>query len=106
TGLYFPVGITPGALEQVLGDALEPLRLDAGELARVEPVGLDQFSGDHPAQGLARERRSGPQIELGRARTEVVRFILRLDADISDQAGQQGEVHLFVGARCTIETPA
>ena len=62
--LLAPVRLRPGPLDQVAAEALGPLGLDAGDLARPQPPGLDELAGHHELRGSC-----GPPRCPGRSRT-------------------------------------
>jgi hypothetical protein len=104
-----PVRLGVAALDQVLPQPFRPRRVDRGVLPAPQARGLDQLGGHHevrlpPGQARAREDR-----EPGTARTQVLgqrppaaapstggrapsRLRLLLQADVREQAGQQGLV--------------
>ncbi len=101
-----PVRLGQRRLQQVRAHLLDPLGLDLRDAACVEPAGLDQFGGHHPAPGLLDERRAGPQMELDGARAEVVRLVVGLHADVAEQAGEQRQVDLLEGRIDLVQAPA
>ena len=70
--LGFPVRLAVGALDQVLGQRLDPLGLDPRGDPAPQPGRLDQFGGHHPARRLLEQRRAGEHREAGAAGAEVV----------------------------------
>ncbi len=104
--LLLPVRLRERVLEQVRADLLDPFGLDLREAARIEPARLDQFGGHHPAPGLLHERRARPQMELDAARAQVMRLVVGLQADVAEQAREQGQVDLLVGRLDLVEAPA
>ncbi len=88
-GLLFPVWIEPAALDQVRADCLQPFRFDARHAAGKELGGFGDFSRSDPFAGLLVERRTRVDQELHSACAQVVPGILRLAADVAEQAGEQ-----------------
>ena len=95
--LLFPMRIEPAALDQVRTDRLQPLRFDARHAAGEELGRFGDFSSGDPLAGFLVERRAGMDQELHPARAKVVCRILRLAADIAQQAGEQCAVDRLVG---------
>ncbi len=70
--VLLPVRLAVGALEQVLGERLDPLRLDLRVDPGPQPGRLDQLGGHHEARRLLEERRAGEDRELGAAGAQVL----------------------------------
>ncbi|CAG9217134.1 hypothetical protein BGLA2_2640002 [Burkholderia gladioli] len=104
--LLLPVRLRERGLEQVRADLLDPFRLDPRQAARIEPAGLHQLGGHHPAPGLLDQGRARPQMELDAARAQVMRLVVGLHADIAEQAREQGQVNLLEGRLDLVQAPA
>ena len=86
--IFSQCGLLAVALEQMRAQLLQPLRLDGGHRARVEPRGLDELRGDDPLARLLRARaRVHPELDAARAGVVAVRLVLH--ADVAEQPGEQ-----------------
>jgi hypothetical protein len=91
--LLLPVRLAVGALDQVRGEGLRPLRLHARHHARPHAVGLHQLGGHDVARRLLRQRRARHDREPCAARTGVVALVGVAQADVRQHPGQQRAVH-------------
>ena len=66
-----PVRLGIGALHEMGGDALEPMRLDDRDRARVEPGRLDQLRRRDPRRVAFEQAGAGMDVELDAAGAEV-----------------------------------
>ncbi|MBV6408575.1 MAG: hypothetical protein EFKGCFLK_02172 [Rhodocyclaceae bacterium] len=105
-GLLLPVRVVDALPHQVGADLFQPFRLDPRQAARIEPRRLHQLGGDDPAAGFLRQRRTGMRPETDAARAEIVALLLALQAEVAEEARQQGLVHLLVGRRLFVLAPA
>ena len=104
-----PMWLRVGATDQVLGQRLDPLRVDPGHGAGEQPGSLDQLGGHHPARWSPGQRRPRKDHELGAAGAEVLAppaaltvaaadsgpelaVRRRQQADLAQQAGEHGHV--------------
>ena len=92
--LAVPVRLAVGALDQVIRQRFQPLRLDARADPGPQPVRLNEFGRHDPARGTAEQRRAGKHREARAAGTEVVALLRILHADVRKESGQQGPVDL------------
>ena len=115
TGGLRPVRLEDLALDQVAADLLHPLRLDARDAAPEQARGLDLLGGHDPFAGLLRQRRAGMRPEADAARAEVGAglralarrlALIRLAADVAEQAGEQRLVDRLVVRRLRVLLPA
>ena len=76
------------ALDQMLGQRLDPLGLDRRDLTRVELGGLDHLGRHHPLGRLLGHTGARVDEEASVARAEILAIFL-LEAEIGEQPGQQ-----------------
>ena len=105
-GLLLPVRLQQLGLDQVAGDARQPLRLDRRDAAAEQPCRVDQLRRDDPAARLLAQVRAGMAPELDAARAQVPVVVIGLDADIAQQARQHRQVDLLVGRGRAVQAPA
>nr|BFE71022.1 hypothetical protein GCM10020092_043230 [Actinoplanes digitatis] len=91
--LLLPVRLAVAALDQVRRELLGPLGLDARVHPAPEPRRLDQLGRHHPAWLLLEQGRAREDRELGAAGAEIFALVRVLQADVREQAGEQGRVH-------------
>lgn len=70
--VLLPVRLAVRALQEVLGEGLDPLRLDPRVDAGPQPRRLDELGGHDEARGLLEEGGAGEDGELGVARAQVL----------------------------------
>ena len=90
--LLFPMRLGLAASQQMRTERLQPLRLDAGNTARIQARGLHQLGRHDPAPGFFLHARSGVNPEADAARTQVMP-LLALEPDIAQQAGHERTVY-------------
>ncbi len=88
-GLLLPVRLAVGALDQVRGERLHPLRLDLRVDPGPQPGGLHQLGRHHPARRLLEQPRTREHREPGAARARVLALLHVEQAQVGEQAGQQ-----------------
>src|SRR4028119_561994 len=77
-----------------------PLRLDLRDVAAPQPGGLDKLACHHPGWPLLRQGGPGPERELRAARAYVLPLLGVPQADVGQQAREQGDMNeLRVGRR-------
>ena len=103
--LLLPVRLAVAAPDQVPGQRLHPLGLDAGHGARPQPGRLHQLGGHDPVRRLPGQAGPGEDREPRVARAEVLgprppatarvagSWRLGLHPDLREQSSQQGNVH-------------
>ena len=91
--------------DQVGADLLQPFRLDLGDAAREQARSLDDLGGDDPAPGLLQQAGTRMDVEADAACAEVVLVFLDDEADVAEQAGQQGLVDGLVTCRNLVLAP-
>ena len=107
--LLFPMRVEQLFLEQMARHLLHPLRLDRGDAPAKQARGFHQFSHNDPAAWFLAQVCARVAVELDAACTQV--FSLRnliafgLPADVAQQAGQHGEVDLFVAGGRGVQAP-
>ncbi len=107
--VLLPVRFAVRPLEQVLGERLDPLRLDPRVDAGPEAGGLDELGGHHETRGLLEEGRAREDRELGAAGAQVLvlRAVLHvLHADVGQEAGEEGVVDAVAGGVLLVEVDA
>ena len=98
--LGLPARLAVRALDEVLGERLDPLRLDARGDAAPQPRRLDQLGDHHPGRRLGRQRRGGEDREARVASALVLAAARILEADVRQQAGQERGVDVvWLGRR-------
>src|SRR5262245_46670621 len=85
-----------GALDQVAGERLDPIRIDAGRSAQITLRRLDCLGRHYPTGSLLEQRGAGPEIELVAASTGVLIGLAAI-GDVGEQAGEDGTVDGNVG---------
>ncbi|MNZ85756.1 hypothetical protein D3C78_1045590 [compost metagenome] len=90
--LLLPVRLQVILLHQMPGQRLQPVRFDLRDHACEQLGGLDQFGGHDPLRLLAADHAGGVNPETPLARTKVI-ALLRLLADLAEQAGEDRLVH-------------
>ena len=85
------MGLEIGALEQVAAGLLDPGRLDLGDDAPVLARRLHPLRGDDPFGLLVEEAGAGMDQKAAVARSLILAALV-LEADIAQQAGQQGQM--------------
>ena len=106
TRFLFPVRLQQLRLQQMPCCTDDPLRLDASERTAIQACGFNQFSRYQPTPRLFAEVRAGVAPKLDAACAEVPLFVVALASNVAQQAREHGQVHLFVGCRCGVQTPA
>ncbi|MNH06204.1 hypothetical protein D3C79_655650 [compost metagenome] len=91
--LLRPVRVAVMQLDEVTGQRLHPLGLDATVDAGIEAGGLHQLGGHHPLGRLLEQAGGREEVEATVAGPQKLRFLQILVADVAEQAGQQGAVH-------------
>ena len=104
-GLLLPVRFEQLRLDHMRRDARQPLRLDRGDAAAEQARRLDQLGRDDPAPRLLGQVRARVLVEADAARAEVPVFVLALQPDVAEQAGEHREVDLLVGRGGAVEPP-
>ncbi len=89
--LLFPVRFGLAASQQMRPERLQPLRLDAGDTARIQAGGLHQLGGHDPAPGFFLQARARVDPETDAACAQVMP-LLALEPDIAQQAGHERAV--------------
>lgn len=84
--VLLPVRLAVGALDQVLGQRLDPLGLHLGVDPGPQPRGLHQLGGHEELRLLLEERRAREDRELGGAGAQVLVLVGVLEADVREQA--------------------
>jgi hypothetical protein len=92
--------------DQVGADLLQPFRLDLRDAAREQARSLDQFGGDDPAPGLLGEAGAGVDVKTDAACAQIILVFFADEADVAEQAGEQGLVDSLVGSRQLVLLPA
>ena len=77
-----PAWIEVRALDEFAGNRLDPVGLDLRRAARVQARRLGQLRRQHPLAGLARDTRSGMQVELQATHAGVVIAVVGLATDV------------------------
>ena len=90
--LALPVRLLVGALDQVVGERLDPARVDPRGGPAPQPRRLDQLGDHHPAGLLARQRRAREDREARAARALVLAPRRVAHADVRQQPGEQRDV--------------
>ena len=93
-----PVRLYVGALDEVCPGLLDPVGLDARDVAREDARRLLQLARHHPARPALLESRSRPDVELQPARPVVVVAVQRLHAHVADQPREERPMDLLIGA--------
>ena len=97
--LLLPARIVIAAPEDVLGQRLDPARVDPRRRPAPEPRGLDELGDHHPAR-LALDAASRPQGEAPAARAEVVAPARVAQPEVRQQPGEDRLMdHLRLGVR-------
>lgn len=76
----------------MLGERLNPVRLDGGYGAREEARGFDEFGGHHPRGGAAMQTGTGPNDEVRAACAEIIAGALGPVAEVGEQPDKHGAV--------------
>jgi len=90
--LLLPVRLEVVLLDQVVGQRLDPVRLDLGDHASEQLGGFHEFGGHQPVGLLAADYAGGVYPEASLSRTEKV-ALLGLVANLAEQAGEDRLVH-------------
>ena len=95
--VLFPVRFDGHARQQMTTRALDPFRAHFGDGAREQAAGVGQLGGHDPLWSFFCQRRARVDRQFDAARTLVVALarlgprlgVIRLEADVTEQAGQQ-----------------
>src|SRR5258706_13582570 len=93
------MGLDQCAIDEMRPRVLDPLGLDARDVARVNPRRLLQLARHRPARPVLLQARAGPDRELESPRALVIVAVLRLQADVAEEAGEKRTVNALVGRR-------
>lgn len=104
--VLLPVRLAVRALDQVLGQRLDPLGLHLGVDPGPQPRGLHQLRRHQELRLLLEERRTGEDRELGGPGPQVLVLVGVLEADVREQAGQQRDVHVLLGGVDLVDVDA
>src|SRR5258706_12674453 len=93
------MGLDQCAIDEMRRRVLDPLGLDARDVARVNPRRLLQLARHRPARPVLLQARAGPDRELQSTSALVVIAVLRLQANVAEEAGEKRTVNALVGRR-------
>src|SRR6266581_5272059 len=104
-GLLLPMRFVPMPLDEMRAYRLQPLGLDGGDAARVQPRRLGQLRRHHPASGLPSHTGAGMNPEPDAAGAQII-SVLGLRADVAEQAREQRPMNLLIGGGRPGNAPA
>ena len=98
-----PVRLTIAALDQIRGHLFGPQRIELGGRACPQPGRLHQFGGHDPVRGLLEQGRAREHHELAATGAGVFTFALVVEANVTEQSGQQRHVDgVMIGYRVNV----